>query len=143
MSLITSPDLKSVSGGDHEADVLARAVWARVTEPADPVLGALLSVLGPVDALEWISALARKSTANAEQIPSELRSLAPDMRARLHRAVARWQPRLVDIDLAREMRAISNFDGRLITPAHEQWPEGLADLGFETPACLWVRGTGE
>lgn len=142
MNCITSKDLKRAAGGENDADVLARAIWSRVTEPADPVLGALLSVLGPIEALEWISALARRSTTPSEQIPAGLRSLAPDMRARIHRAVTRWQPRLVDIDTGREMRAIANFDGYLVTPSHAQWHPGLMDLGFETPACLWVRGTG-
>jgi DNA processing protein len=38
---------------------LARAAWSRIAEPGDPVAGALVGHLGPVDALDWLLDAAR------------------------------------------------------------------------------------
>lgn len=139
---ITPETLKNVSGGGREAEVLARTIWARVTEPADPVLGALLSTLGPIAGLEWLQALAADDRDGRGDTPPEMRSLAPKVLQKLRAATLRWQPRLAQIDVAREMRALENFDGAVLCPSDEQWPQSLIDLGYEMPACLWVRGTG-
>ncbi|MFI6427057.1 DNA-processing protein DprA [Promicromonospora sp. NPDC050880] len=39
---------------DADDPVLARAAWSRLAEPGDPVAGALVDSLGPVDALRWL-----------------------------------------------------------------------------------------
>ncbi|MFI2363221.1 DNA-processing protein DprA [Promicromonospora sp. NPDC019610] len=44
---------------DPADPVLARAAWSRIAEPGDPVAGALVEQLGPVDALDWLLDAAR------------------------------------------------------------------------------------
>ncbi|HEV6952188.1 MAG TPA: DNA-processing protein DprA [Promicromonospora sp.] len=52
-------DLPSGLRFDVEDPLLARAAWSRLTEPGDPVAGALVGSLGPVDALRWLVDAAR------------------------------------------------------------------------------------
>lgn len=143
--------LVAAAGSEEDAELLARCIWARITEPADPIVGALLATIGPVEALEWLGYLSpSESSASGPskplaQMPSELRQLAPAILKRLRAAVVRWQPRLAHIDANREMRALVRFnerEGRIIGPGHGEWPEQLDDLGFEAPVCMWIRGTG-
>ncbi|MDR2565772.1 MAG: DNA-processing protein DprA [Bifidobacteriaceae bacterium] len=58
----------------------------------------------------------------------------------LARARERWRVRLEDLDPRRELHALAQLGGTLITPETAGWPTGLADLGPEAPFCLWVRG---
>jgi DNA processing protein len=59
---------------DADDPVLARAAWSRLAEPGDPVAGALVDSLGPVDALRWLvdaagapeQALSRDSQINCK-----------------------------------------------------------------------------
>lgn len=139
---ITESDLRSAAGSAAGGTRLARAIWAKVTEPADPVLGALIDALGPADALSWLSSL-KEPRSEGGGLPAEFAGLAPQMRNRLVRALERWRPRLEEVDVDREIRTLEHFDGVLVTPEDEEWPQGLNDLGFETPACLWVRGVGK
>lgn len=46
-------------GFDAADPLLARAAWSRLTEPGDPVAGALVGSLGAVDALRWLLDAAR------------------------------------------------------------------------------------
>ncbi|MDR2253974.1 MAG: DNA-protecting protein DprA [Bifidobacteriaceae bacterium] len=59
------------------------------------------------------------------------------------RAVARWLPRLADLEPARELRALATLGGRLLCPGGPSWPDALDDLGDMAPICLWARGRGE
>lgn len=143
MTVINERTLQSAAGSASDANLLARAVWARITEPADPVLGALLSVMGPIEALEWLYRASQRGAQALEALPSELDALQPRSRDLLRRSALRWQNRLTGVRLEHEMSALSSFDGQLLTPDHEEWPSALANLGLEMPMCLWVRGNGK
>lgn len=139
---ITEKQLQSVAGSELDGTRLARAIWAKVTEPADPVLGALMAALGPVEALSWLASATGQGRAESS-MPAEFARLELKMRRRLVAAMQRWGARVQEIDVAREIKALESFDGVLVTPEDTAWPQGLNDLGFEAPACLWVRGKGD
>lgn len=121
-------------------DVLrARAAWSRLTEPGDAVAGAVVGVLGPVDAWRLLldadasdDAVAR---AAARVLPASARSVP-----RLAAALQRWRPRLPSVDAERELDRHRGRGGDLLVPEDDRWPSGLADLGPEAPHALWVSG---
>ncbi len=97
-----------------DSDTHARAAWSRLAEPGDKKAQAFVAERGPVPALRAV--------------------LAGDPVAQ------RWRARLPDLDPARDLDTLARFRGRLLVPADEEWPPGLADLGVGAPFCLWVRG---
>lgn len=124
-----------------EEVIQARAAWSRLTEPGDVVGGALVGVMGPVDAWSFVvdatagvgaDAVAR---AAARILPGSTRSVQ-----RLTAAVERWRPRLASVDAAREVDRHRARGGELLVPEDSRWPSGLADLGHEAPHALWVCG---
>lgn len=127
---------------DLDDDTLARVAWSRLTEPGDATAGALVGALGPSRALHWLQAahgdahsVRRATDALAERVP-----ILPAGARALSAAVARWGPRLVDLDPRRELRVLRSLGGTLVTPELPGWPAALDDLGAATPPCLWVRG---
>jgi len=137
--MLTEKSLEQTAGCGAQADRLARIIWARVTEPADPLLGAVLEVLGAVGALDWLNSVTHSAPGGAD-LPAELRNLDLPTRNRVLKSLNRWQPRLADVNLDREMRALAAFDGSVLTPQDSAWPLALNDLGHACPACLWIRG---
>lgn len=125
--------------GVAEEVLLARAAWSRLTEPGDAVAGAVVGVLGPVDAWRLLldadtsdEAVAR---AAARVLPASARSVP-----RLAAALQRWRPRLPSVDAERELDRHRGRGGDLLVPEDDRWPSGLADLGPEAPHALWVSG---
>ncbi|HST85895.1 MAG TPA: DNA-processing protein DprA [Kineosporiaceae bacterium] len=92
---------------------VARAAWSRLAEPGDIAARELVEAEGAAEALAKV---------------------------RAGRGEARWQARLPDLDPGRDLATLRRFGGRLLIPADEEWPAGLAGLGLEAPFCLWVRG---
>jgi DNA processing protein len=64
----------------------------------------------------------------------------PTARRVLGRALARWAPRLADLDPGRVLDRADRLDARVVVPGDAEWPTGLDDLGGSAPLCLWVRG---
>jgi DNA processing protein len=110
-----------------------RAALTYLAEPADPALGALLTVCEPAEVMAAIK---------ADSLPQAwLQSDdSPARRRALEAALGRWRLRLSwlpdDAGLANAHR-----DGiRLVCPADPEWPAGLDELGAARPYALWLRG---
>lgn len=112
----------------HEFDtLLARAVWSRLAEPGDGVAATLIAALGPVHALELL-------TAGGSPGPQLSRQ-------EFAAAVKRWRPRLDRAGTLEDLRAAAAHGMRLLVPDDAAWPSTLADLGDHSPLALWVRGS--
>ena len=123
-------------------EALARATWSRLAEPADHAACALVGALGAGAGLAWLldEALDREGRPRpAPRPPIAPRGDAARARAAWSRAAARWAPRLVGLDIRRELETLERLGGSLILPADPWWPAGLNDLEHP-PHCLWVRG---
>ncbi|GAB3253054.1 DNA-processing protein DprA [Kineosporia babensis] len=113
------PAAESVAGtpaaGDltDDAERLARVIWSRLVEPADPKAGALVARLGAVEALA-------------------------EARAGLHSQ--RYVDKLAALDPVRDIRNLTTLGGRLLIPSDPEWPESLLRLEAEMPFCLYVVG---
>ena len=93
---------------------LARAAWSRIAEPGDVTASRLVAARGPVQALADVATAA-------------------------HPGLARFLPRLEQLDAQRDVDVAARLGGRVVCPGDEQWPGGLDDLDCP-PFCLWVRG---
>lgn len=124
--------------------LLARAAWSRLTEPGDPVAGAVVGVLGPVAAWELVrDAAAPGSSAASDPLARAVARVLPTSARSAHRlvtALERWGPRLASVDAAREVDRHRSRGGDLLVPEDPRWPTGLADLGAQAPHALWVCG---
>lgn len=107
---------------DTEQDTYARVVWNVIAEPGDGAAGALISAIGPVEALRLAATPSDDDWSAARE---------------------RWAPRLRPdavrgaLDGARRSRA------RLVVPGDPAWPSRVDDLGVHAPVALWVRGRTE
>lgn len=127
----------------HSPAVLARAAWSRIVEPADRAAGALLRVVGPVAALRWLESVGSDDRSVRRGVSRLCEVIEVDdamTRRRLTAAVARWAPRVGGTAPERDLENLARLGGRLVVPESEEWPVGLADLGDESPVCLWARG---
>ena len=121
---------------------LAAAAWTRLTEPGDPVAGALRARLGAAGALDWLRHV-RRSGATVPPVPPGVRVGGEELpRKEWELAVARWLPRLDTLDIRRELAVLESLGGRLLVPGDEEWPVAVDDLAERAPAALWVRGAG-
>lgn len=132
---------------DMDDPVLARAAWSRIAEPGDEVARAVVDHLGAGEALRWIADVARGHSTparlpspNLDRPPDPILDSGPTPHTRLHRAVARWVPRLEGLDPRRELTVLHRLGGRLVVPGGPGWPAAIDDLGLAAPLCLWVRG---
>ncbi len=121
---------------------LARAAWSLLTEPGDPTAGALRGALGAGGALDWAR---RAAAGDGDRAPAALlNELAVTVgtfdHEAIHRAVGRWRRRADAADPRQALDLLGGLGGRLVCPGDAGWPDGLDDLGVETPPCLWVRG---
>ena len=118
--------------------LLARATWSRVSEPGDAVAGALVALLGPVEALTVITHN-RVGRARLTDLQQAGESSVPSQR-QLAAARQRWLPRLDRAATVRDLETALRHGLTLLTPESPEWPERLASLGVHTPHALWVRG---
>jgi DNA processing protein len=93
---------------------LARAAWSRIAEPGDVTASRLVAARGAVQALADVAAAA-------------------------HPGLARFLPRLEQLEGQRDLDVATRLGARVICPGDAQWPSGLDDLDCP-PFCLWVRG---
>lgn len=126
---------------------LAAAAWSRIAEPGDEAAGLLVSCLGTVAALDWLTSGAHAVPGVAAGPFAEVPGAAGEAGTRGSRGQVgwerlreRWQPRLADLDPRRELDVLHRLGGRLLLPGDPEWPAGLDDLGVRRPHCLWVRG---
>ena len=133
---------------DWSDEVLARAAWSRLAEPADRAAGVLVRALGPVAALEWLltEAVDAEGAVRTRVSPPAICSPeAPVPRSDPARAAAwtiavgRWAPRLKGLDVRREIDVLERLGGSLLIPGDAQWPVGVDELD-QPPFCLWLRG---
>ena len=126
-------------------DASARAAWSALAEPGDVVAGTLVEHLGASDALGWVSTAAVDGVSSAHwgRLEERCGALAPALRARVARAVARWAGRMAELDPERSQDHLERLGGALLVPSDPRWPSVLDDLGTEAPFCLWVRGTAD
>src|ERR1022692_1705423 len=112
---------------------LACATLTYLADPADPLLGRLLSVLTPSAVLASI-----RSGAIPACVAS---SLDQAQVTGVRRSLARWRAQLVGISPDGGIAAAERDGIRLLCPGDPGWPPGLDDLGTARPYALWVRGT--
>jgi DNA processing protein len=117
---------------DHR---VACAMLTYLAEPADPVLGALLQVLSPVEVL----ASTRSGTVPARAA----RAMSQAQAAGLRPALARWRSRLPRVPASAALARHAARGIRLICPGEPGWPAQLDDLGSARPCALWVRGAAD
>lgn len=102
------------------SDRRALIALAHIVEPADPAIGMLVDRVGPVDALDAISA-GRVRVRHATSLQ------------------ARWRALDLDAELGKAQQA----GIRIIERDSEHWPVQLDDLGTDRPFALWVRGSAD
>ncbi len=93
----------------------ARVTWARIGEPGDLEVAALIEEFGPVEALDQVTS--GKAT-------------------RLH---ARLAPRLEQASGIADEAIAERLVASIVIPGDRAWPAGLDDLPAP-PHCLWLRG---
>lgn len=116
-------------------ETIAYVAWNVMAEPGDGVAGALVSALGPVEALQlartgdWASAAVAGREADRPAY-GELRD-----------GRRRWLTRLEPDRIHEAMRTARRCGARLVLPGDDEWPERVSDLGSHVPLALWVRGS--
>lgn len=120
--------MKPVSPLDFDIDdpLLARVAWSRLAEPGDPRAAALVAAVGPSDALRAV--VERGVPAAGDPTRSDSTAW-----------MAKYVPRLADLDPARDLAAVHRLGGRVVGPQDDEWPAGLDDLEVP-PLCVWVVG---
>ncbi len=113
---------------------LARAQLSEVADPADPVLGNLLTRCGPAELMGAVSSLSPPKAG----LPSQCREVPG-----LDRAFARWRSRIPDIPTPARLEAWERSGFRLVCPGDPEWPTQLDDLGESRPVMLWLRGDSD
>jgi DNA processing protein len=118
---------------DLDDPLLALAAWSRITEPGDLAAGQLLEMFPPNQALAAIVSDSKEAVNSLECWRQAVGSQAAE------KALARWMPRLVQVDPERQLRALRALGGSLLGPQDAGWPQGLDNLGPGRPIALWVR----
>ena len=116
---------------DAVADRFARARWSGTAEPGDADAGRLIAAVGAARAADLLD-----SGVDAEALHELADGNFVD-------AVARWGPRVRQVDPLLHLRQAARFGARLVVPGDAAWPTGLDDLGVHAPPALWVRGNVE
>jgi DNA processing protein len=112
---------------DRDDPLLARAAWSRLAEPGDARAARLVAAVGPGEALRAV--LERGGSGpSSDGAPGEVTSW-----------MARYVPRLPDLDPVRDVATLRRLGGRVLVPDDEEWPAGVQDLAVP-PICLWVLG---
>lgn len=129
----TRPATARSLAAPEEDERLARAVLSHLPEPSGPLLGELLWILTPAEALVAIRANSLPATA--------AKALPPGVTAQVRAALDRWRSQLTDIHMEpADLRRLAEQGLSLICPGDPRWPARLADLGTGQPVALWVRG---
>ena len=119
--------------GPGSDERFARTALSCVTDPGDPVLGALLRTCSPAAVLAAIC---------AGQAPASVpagRGREPAIR-RVPRALERWAARVGSVPTESRIAAWRRSGIRIICPGDPEWPTQLDALGDVRPVVLWVKG---
>ncbi|MBL3689463.1 DNA-processing protein DprA [Leucobacter chromiireducens subsp. chromiireducens] len=127
------------------AELFARIVWSRITEPGDATAGTLIAWLGAPAALALVARGAHPREFDERFLRTEapLGSAAagePPSGPAITAALRRWRPRIADTPASSDIERAVELGMRVVTPTHPAWPQQLNDLGAHTPHLLWVRG---
>ncbi len=91
----------------------ARLAWARLVEPGDVEVAALIEAVGAEEALHGVGA---GTTVGA-----------------------RMAARLPGLDVDRDFQVAQRLGARIVVPGDDEWPHGFGDLAAP-PVCLWLHG---
>ncbi|MFG1949146.1 DNA-processing protein DprA [Nonomuraea sp. NPDC048826] len=101
----------------------------RAADAGDTVMGALVSQLGAVRALQ---AVREQTTPPESATDSDLARRLPS-----------WQARLTACDPAADLEAGEETGARFVIPGDAEWPTQLDALGTGRPLGLWLHGTAD
>lgn len=127
-------------------NVLAFAEWTIATEPGDAFGGMLREALGAEQAIRLVK------TANLDKLATQLAqttigeaaySRFGDLNKTISDSLERWVPRLRQSSTDVAMAFLTSGRFKLVTPLDDFWPASLNDLGWGSPAALWVAGRAE
>jgi DNA processing protein len=143
-STLSSQEIRSAVAGvtpieldDQETrERFARAAWTGITEPGDAAAGTVISAIGAGVALEGLI-----EGWSAEQFALEALDGGVSLEGiDIDAALAQWLPRVTSTGAMTAFEQAARCGATLLTPADDEWPAGLADLGTQGPIALWVRG---
>lgn len=136
----STPDSKGEPGGPpSEEERQARAAWTAIAQPGEEIVGSVVGHFGPVEALERVRYLARKSPQVDEMTVRtvfEPVALPPSLAQ-----VEGWVMRLRELNLEVEYQLLSRECGSLVIPGDPDWPSRVDSLGAVAPLALWLRGS--
>lgn len=110
-------------------------LWSNLLEPADAAAGILISELGSAAALAWLL-----NSGKPADLPPRLHYSETGRALPWAQAVARWLPRLAEVNVRAQLAQLENQGGALWYPEHPRWPSQFNDLEQAAPVALWVRG---
>ena len=116
------------------ADRTARLILHHAAEAGDPLIARLVAWFGAPTV-----AAALSSGSGPDLLAPEAEETASDRASLITRSrtlLIRCQRADPDADLA----VAESVGARFITPADDEWPEPLADLGDTVPLGLWLKG---
>lgn len=109
------------------------AWWCAVSEPADPDVHTLRSVLGDEEAIAWVK------SDQLHALPSELWGSEHQVK-RWTQAYERWRPRSMSANPDSDLATVHDLGGSFIIPGDARWPDDLEILADKQPWGLWVWG---
>ncbi len=134
----------AVGDEDHE-ELFASMTWSVWCEPGDGFAGLLTQGLGAVEALfceinEVSPVEVRSRLIDAGRDDDWIESFG-NFESNLLQARARWQSRKALAPVLAASNAHRQLSGNLLTSSSALWPAQLADLKFNQPLALWLRGS--
>lgn len=134
----------AVGDEDHE-ELFASMTWSVWCEPGDGFAGLLTQGLGAVEALfceinEVSPVEVRSRLIDAGRDDDWIESFG-NFESNLLQARARWQSRKALAPVLAASNAHRQLSGNVLTSSSALWPAQLADLKFNQPLALWLRGS--
>ncbi|MCG5219054.1 DNA-processing protein DprA [Streptosporangium sp. KLBMP 9127] len=108
----------------------------RAAEPGDALMGRLVALSGPVEALAQI-----RRGLLASEVRGDRREGWERFGRHLEGRLAGWRARLHAADPVRDLAAGERLGARLIVPGEIEWPTQLDDLHESRPLALWIEGS--
>jgi DNA processing protein len=134
----------AVGDEDHE-ELFASITWSVWCEPGDGFAGLLTQGLGAVEALfceinEISPVEVRSRLIDAGRDDDWIEAFG-NFESNLLQARARWQSRKALAPVLAASNAHRHLCGNVLTSSSALWPAQLADLKFNQPLALWLRGS--
>jgi DNA processing protein len=112
----------------------ARVALTFLAQPGDPIMGAALQTMTPVELLAVITGADEDGNATLDhQMPDPA----------LERIMPRWRERLGEVPSVARLAAWQQSGMRVIIPGDAEWPSQLDDLGAVRPVVLWAHGNAD